>query len=236
MSSLTYLVLACLALVQAAPTLKSCGPANYDPTQYTCYNNKDLCPVINGMPTKLCGKACYTPYMYTCTNGNLGLVPPDNHAFTLTASNPTAPFNGKTIEASSGHFYIGQGPATYCPQQVPASTCGAGDKTVLVLGAMDVVVPGGQQYYIQSDGAITFTQAHSAATYNLLSYDTRVYLGGGFFGPNGVDWKACPVAGKAGVWQVFANLASVNFAPNCVGFYAVTHDQPQGTYGAWQYT
>ncbi len=50
MSSLTYLVLAGLALVQAAPTLKSCGPANYDPTQYTCYNNKDLCPVINGMP------------------------------------------------------------------------------------------------------------------------------------------------------------------------------------------
>ncbi|KAK5013226.1 hypothetical protein LTR60_003981, partial [Cryomyces antarcticus] len=99
----------------------------------------------------------------------------------------------------------------------------------------DVVVPGGQQFFVAANGALSFTQAHSGAVPAGASYDVRVYLGGGFFGPGGSSWKACPLSGSAGVYQVFAGLSSVSFSADCVGFDAVVHDQPKGTVGAWQY-
>ncbi|KAK8213613.1 hypothetical protein M8818_002917 [Zalaria obscura] len=175
--------------------------------------------------------------MYTCKSSTLTPLPADSLPFTLTAVNPSAPFNGKTIEASSEAFYIGRAPSTYCPvPAIPAAACAAGNTTVMYGSGLATTVPGGQEIYIQSTGALAFTQAHSAATYNLSSYSTGpVYEGGAFFAPNGTGWTACPVAGSQGVWQVFAKLAGLSFASDCVGFYAKVHDEPAGTVGAWQY-
>lgn len=60
----------------------------------------------------------------SCNNNVLSTLPSTNGPFTLTASNPTAPFNGETVEASGLHFYIGAGPGSYCPvPSVPQATC-----------------------------------------------------------------------------------------------------------------
>ena len=117
-----------------------------------------------------------------------------------------------------------------------------------------VIVPGGQQTFIQSDGALAYTQAHSAFEPNFVSADTRAFDGavrGGYFGPGGVGWTACPVlnsdtttptansttaSGGSIVWQVFAQLPGLAFGAECIGFEALVHNVPQGTFGAWQYT
>ncbi|KAL2356488.1 carbohydrate-binding module family 52 protein [Cryomyces antarcticus] len=239
MAPLTYIVLTALSLGLASAELKACGGAYYDPTQYNCYDTRGgLCPIINGNPTQVCGLSCYSPLMYSgAETGTLQLLPSDTNLYTLTALNPNSPFNGKTIEASGLHFVVGRSAASYCPSPpVPASSCPPGNTTVFLGSqAMDVVVPGGQQFFVAANGALSFTQAHSGAVPAGASYDVRVYLGGGFFGPGGSSWKACPLSGSAGVYQVFAGLSSVSFSADCVGFDAVVHDQPKGTVGAWQY-
>ena len=42
----------------------NCNGAIYDTDKYTCYNNVQLCPVINGAPTLSCGSACYSEHVY----------------------------------------------------------------------------------------------------------------------------------------------------------------------------
>lgn len=93
-------------------------------------------------------------------------------------------------------------------------------------------MPGGQITYWQDNGALTFSQAHSAATYNLSAYGSSVYQDGGYYGPRNEQLIACPTEG---VWQVFAQLAGLVFESDCVGFHAVAHGVPEGTIGAWEY-
>ncbi|KAF7378390.1 hypothetical protein MSAN_00265500 [Mycena sanguinolenta] len=62
------------ALVSAAVAvhgLQTCGSAQYDPSQYTCFNNSQLCPIVNGDAYQSCGpNQCYSKKQYTCFNGN----------------------------------------------------------------------------------------------------------------------------------------------------------------------
>lgn len=102
---------------------------------------------------------------------------------------------------------------------------------------MAVMVPGGQATFVQTNGALAYTQAHSASMFNLSSQDTRAYVGGGYFGPGGVGLTACPAqGGEEGVWQVFAKLAGVTFGSDCVGFYGQVSAVDEHVVGAWQYT
>ncbi|KAJ9630581.1 hypothetical protein H2203_001104 [Taxawa tesnikishii (nom. ined.)] len=190
-------------LGSAHAQLRQCGGAFYDPTQYTCYNENGsgLCPVINGVATKLCGTACYSSYMYSCTDSTLAPLPTTDGEYTLTAINPTAPFNGAAVQASGQHFFIGLSePSTYCPSPpVSNATCASlGNQTVFADHAMAVMVPGGQATFVQTNGALAYTQAHSASMFNLSSQDTRAYVGGGYFGPGGVGLTACPAQGGGG--------------------------------------
>lgn len=104
---------------------------------------------------------------------------------------------------------------------------------------MATVVPGGQDIYWQTDGALAFTQVHSSAHWNLSYYGGGVAYenGGGYFGPNGEDLITCPVTSSSNTtaWQLFARLAGLAFPSSCVGLYVVVHDQ-NITAGAWQYT
>ncbi|KAK5257451.1 hypothetical protein LTR16_000616 [Cryomyces antarcticus] len=215
MAPLTYIVLTALSLGLASAELKACGGAYYDPTQVPTIPSVDLTVTSTDNPL----------HQYNCYDTRGGLCP-------IINGNPT-----QTIEASGLHFVVGRSAASYCPSPpVPASSCPPGNTTVFLGSqAMDVVVPGGQQFFVAANGALSFTQAHSGAVPAGASYDVRVYLGGGFFGPGGSSWKACPLSGSAGVYQVFAGLSSVSFSADCVGFDAVVHDQPKGTVGAWQY-
>ena len=152
---------------------------------------------------------------------------------TLVALNPLAPFHDQAIQAAGLHFWIGGQPATYCPSSVPQTLCPPGNQTVLAGSGLSVLVPGGQQMYIQDNGAWAFTQAHSNDMYNVSYYGGGSgFVNGGYFGPNSTYWVACPVGQQ---WQVFANLPSVTFSESCLGFYALVVKVPGGTLGAWQY-
>jgi len=125
------------------------------------------------------------------------------------------------------------------------------------------IVPGGQNYFVQTNGALAYTQPHDRSMPNLLSVESFIYdgaVGGAFFGPGGVSWKACPVVisngtvmpaaaataaaanattgvggAAGGIWQVYANIANVTLPTGCTGFDALVHDLPADTRGAWEY-
>ncbi|KAJ7105569.1 carbohydrate binding-domain-containing protein [Mycena epipterygia] len=73
MARLISIILA--ALVSGVVALESCGIANYDPSQYTCFNNTLLCPIVNGVAYQACGEDCYSTSdptsQYTCFNNSL---------------------------------------------------------------------------------------------------------------------------------------------------------------------
>ncbi|GAB7340092.1 hypothetical protein MBLNU457_6582t1 [Dothideomycetes sp. NU457] len=230
---------AALAYTVTAAPVSICGGVAYDPTMYTCASDDPvLCPIINGQTYVNCNGACYDVHMYTCTNGALSPLPLYDGPFTLLANNVNAPFNGQYLSASGGHIYLGRPQSTYCPPEVAAvADCPSSPQTVFLPGALGAIVPGGQATFIQTDGALAFTQPHSAAQPNALSDEVTVYGGtpGGYFGPGGVSWVACPVSNSTGVYQVFADLPSLNFAATCTGFDAVVEELPVVTEGAWEY-
>lgn len=221
-----------------AEDLLSCGDARYSPTKYTCYEGNFLCPKVNGDPTLKCGAACYLPGMYKCVDNQLQLLPRREGAFTLIASNPNAPFHNYKIEACGRRFTITQGgPCTYCPQSVPRAACPAGTSTIMTSGSLSVMVPGGQQLYVEANGALGFTQAHSLSRPpGAIMGGGPAYEGGLFFGPSHSPWFACPVKDSGGnqIWQLFASLPGVTLDPACVGLNARV--QNASGLGAWQYT
>lgn len=247
---------AALAYTVTAAPVSTCGGVAYDPTMYTCASDDPvLCPIINGQTYVNCNGACYDVHMYTyvssplplnkppltphsCTNGTLAPLPLYDGPFTLLANNVNAPFNGQYLSASGGHIYLGRPQSTYCPPEVSAvEPCPNSPQTVFLPGALSAIVPGGQATFIQTDGALAFTQPHSAAQPNELSDEVTVYGGtpGGYFGPGGVSWVACPVSNSTGVYQVFADLPNIGFAAGCTGFDAVVEELPAVTEGAWEY-
>jgi len=174
----------------------------------------------------------------SCTNGALAPLPLYDGPFTLLANNVNAPFNGQYLSASGGYIYLGRPQTTYCPAEVAAvGDCPSSPQTVFLPGALSAIVPGGQATFIQTDGALAFTEPHSAAQPNELSDEVTVYGGtpGGYFGPGGVSWVACPAGNSTGVYQVFAALPSITFAAACTGFDAVVEELPAVTEGTWEY-
>ncbi|KAJ7478034.1 carbohydrate binding-domain-containing protein [Mycena galericulata] len=71
MARVISLVLTALVAGVIAQSLESCGSAEYDPSQYTCFNNSLLCPIVNGVAYQNCGQDCYSTAEYTCFNGDL---------------------------------------------------------------------------------------------------------------------------------------------------------------------
>ncbi|KKK17203.1 hypothetical protein AOCH_006970 [Aspergillus ochraceoroseus] len=78
-----------------------------------------------------------------------------------TDSGASAPAENPTAFTVMQSFWLGGEPGTYCPL---TSGCPPGNMTVLAGngGSLSVVVPGGQQIYVSPEGALKFTQAHSA--------------------------------------------------------------------------
>ncbi|KAJ7075560.1 carbohydrate binding-domain-containing protein [Mycena belliarum] len=74
MALLLPIVLATLvscAVTVAAEDLASCGISRYYPSQYTCFDDNFLCPIVNGDRFIRCGDACYTTALYSCSNTTL---------------------------------------------------------------------------------------------------------------------------------------------------------------------
>ncbi|KAJ6458168.1 carbohydrate binding-domain-containing protein [Mycena sanguinolenta] len=67
----SLLLAAIVSAAVAVHGLQNCGSAQYDPSQYTCFNNSQLCPIVNGDVYQSCGpNQCYSKKQYTCFNGN----------------------------------------------------------------------------------------------------------------------------------------------------------------------
>jgi hypothetical protein len=94
--------------------------------------------------------------------------------------------------------------------------------------------------YVQENGALGFTQAHSASipagavtmTFTLTQLTTGIGVWS-FTGLGANSFFACPSANGGSPYQVFVNVAEGNF-DNCIGFDADTANYTGGA-AAWQY-
>ncbi|CAI7651322.1 unnamed protein product [Penicillium glandicola] len=169
-------------------------------------------------------------------------APPTNPAFSVMAIHSGAPIHYLQLNAAGQKFYLGGETASYCPSQVP--NCPPGNQTVFAPGgaSLDTEVPGGQQVYIDPNGALSFTQAHSASIPQGSSLGPFNYSADlpwahySFAGWGAKGFMACPTDDSR--WQVFAAIGNAT-VPNgnindCLGFSAValtyTGDVP-----TWQY-
>jgi len=171
-------------------------------------------------------------------------APADNGYFGVISARSASPIHFQTLTARGGKFYLGgPGPTTYCPaESIGAANCPPGNTTVLAGGdntlGLGVVVPGGQQVYVAKDGALGYTQAHSAAIptgATLTGFSRDAPSGGNSFGYLHFDtgFVACP-AGEGQGYQVFGQVADATFGSECLGFDALTVATAQP--GAWQYS
>jgi hypothetical protein len=184
--------------------------------------------------------------MYTCANNVLTLLPPVDAPFTLSVDNPSLPIHGKAVTAAGQHWLLDGETSSYCPEQV-GSACPPGNTTVIVASegraSMSVMVPGGQQAYLDPYWNMAYTQAHSAyIPSGSVVTGLVAYQGGGFINlnGNGWGWVACPprASGPAGsAWNLVAKNATNAYMLNeCSPVNLKVNTLPGGTLGAWQYT
>ncbi|KAB5557840.1 carbohydrate-binding module family 52 protein [Coniochaeta sp. 2T2.1] len=222
--------------------LRNCG-------SYVCYDNQFLCPISSGEPLSYCSGACFSKFMYQCVNNVLSTLPAVDPTtpFTLTASNPGLPIDGKAVTACGQHWSIDGETCSYCPSQQVGSACPAGNITAMFASegraAMDTMVPGGQGVYLDPYWNVGYTQAHSAYIPPGSTVEGLVaYNGGGFvnLNGNGYGWAACPPTASGGggsAWNLVAkNATNAATLANCYGVNLKVNVLPKGTYGAWQYT
>jgi len=163
--------------------------------------------------------------------------------FTVISTRSASPVHFLTLTARGLKFYLGGGPpSSYCPPNIPAGSCPPGNSTVLAGGygtlGMGTVVPGGQEVYVAPDGALSYTQAHSAAvpagSYRAM-FSREAPSGGNSFGYLNFEtgFVACPAKAPETGYQVFGQVEGATFGPECLGFNALTSEVQQP--GAWQY-
>ncbi|KAF7117644.1 hypothetical protein CNMCM5793_006767 [Aspergillus hiratsukae] len=175
----------------------------------------------------------------------------NNGPFQVMALRSASPIHFLGMTASSQSFWLGGKTATYCPDVVKEQgTCPPGTETVLYTNAMDVMVPGGQQIYVDPSGAVKFTIAHSAnipagsATEGFTYTPGQPFGNWNFKGLGANGFMACPTTGDAPApYQVFAAMSNAKVptgnVADCLGFNAaaIAWTPPAGqTAAAWQYT
>ncbi|PKS12468.1 hypothetical protein jhhlp_000674 [Lomentospora prolificans] len=155
-------VLSLGAALVAAEDLEWCGDARYYPSEYTCFDDSFMCPVLFGLPNLPCNGGCYADQMYQCDDGSLKLRGEQKKPFVLKTASSSEHVDGLVVNACGGYLAIGTG-ARECPQCKDSDDVDCeeyGNKLVLLPdGEMAVDVPGGQQWYINpSDGTLSYTR------------------------------------------------------------------------------
>jgi hypothetical protein len=151
--------------------------------------------------------------------------------FSVISARSASPIHFQTLTARGGKFYLGGGPpSSYCPVEQVGSACPAGNTTVLVGGdktlSMGVIVPGGQEVYVGPDGALSYTQAHSAfvpegSVRDQFSREAPVGDAGFGYLNFETGFVACPAANTT-TYQVYGQVDSATFGPECLGFSMLT--------------
>ncbi|KAF4873583.1 putative secreted protein [Colletotrichum siamense] len=179
-------------------------------------------------------------------------------SYTLTAYAPaTHAIHGKPINASGRRFIIGlDRPSTYCPDVAPH--CPPGNITTVdgLLWGMKVNVPGGQFVYVEPDGFVGFTQAHSAgyppnSTVQKGFYRTTAKPSSpceaepptdllDFCDPKNAASEgvyACPYPDVVGTWVLVAGSSRARVREgDCERLEGLELHESEIELGAWQYT
>jgi hypothetical protein len=160
--------------------------------------------------------------------------------FGLTSARSASPIHYQSVSASGQSLWLNKVTASYCPESVKElNACPPGNVTVFAGGddtlSMGTVVPGGQQVYIDTDGAVKYTQAHSAAIPEgaiVTGWTTSPGNGFGILSNSNGGFVACPSENNS--WKVYIGLECVEFDSACLGFDALTSNTTEA--GAWQYS
>ncbi|CAG8327267.1 unnamed protein product [Penicillium salamii] len=168
--------------------------------------------------------------------------PTSNPNFGVMAVRSASPIHYLQMNAAGQKFYLGGETASYCPDQVPQ--CPPGKETIFTPGgsSLDVNVPGGQQVYVDPNGALSFTQAHSAnipagsAIGPFVYSPDKPWAHYSFNGWGASGFMACPTEDSR--WQVFAAIKNATVpkgnVEECLGFSALALPY-DGDVPAWQY-
>lgn len=158
--------------------------------------------------------------------------------FGLISARSASPIHFAGVSASDHSLWLNKPTAAYCPENV-GDACPAGNVTTFAGGdgslSMGVVVPGGQQVYIEADtGRVKYTIAHSAAVPEgaVRTGWTLSSEGLGSLANEQGGFVACPCEDDS--WKVFVGLEGVKFEDDCLGFNAITSNTTVA--GAWQYS
>ncbi|KAM7197153.1 hypothetical protein V8F33_005812 [Rhypophila sp. PSN 637] len=146
-----------------------CGEASYFASEYTCHNEKTLCPTVFGLPTKPCSGSgsggCYPPQQYSCSeeDGILRDLPEALSPFTLSVWGVRKAYQNQKIKACGGYLAFGAN-ARQCHLCTAAGgkNCGSFKNETVFLpdGRMNAAVPGGQYWYVHpSEGLLQYTAA-----------------------------------------------------------------------------
>ncbi|KAF7506406.1 hypothetical protein GJ744_011760 [Endocarpon pusillum] len=240
MRLLTYILL-------AAPILASCVP--HDPRGHDNSRRSDK------HDDKQDDKSKDRPRPTSCTTttppaSTTSCVPTTSptKAFTVIAAHSGSPIHLLPMVAGGLGFQVGGGTSSYCPTVVGAS-CPPGNETVFVGGSISVMVPGGQQQYVEVGGRIGYTQAHSASmpvgaipggfSYYKCPDEQFGHITTSIFNATGL--MACP-DNSFGTqrYVVYANIPNAvvpsGNVQDCIGFDGLTSDYNGPLPAAWQYT
>ncbi|KAB8076929.1 hypothetical protein BDV29DRAFT_73087 [Aspergillus leporis] len=166
---------------------------------------------------------------------------PENPPFGVMAGRSASPIHLLAMNAAGQKFWLGGETTSYCP--LPEG-CPAGTSTVFSPGGygLNVMVPGGQQVYVDPSGALSFTQAHSAyipdgSARGPFNYEPGENFGHYTFNGWGASgFMACPTEDNR--WQVFAAIQNATVPKGdvneCLGFSAIAPTADQSA-AAWQY-
>ncbi|MCJ1309300.1 hypothetical protein MMC25_002959 [Agyrium rufum] len=169
--------------------------------------------------------------------------------FGVIAAHSGSAIHLDSLAAVNSTFFLGIESRSYCPLSKP-SQCPPGTDTVLFVAPggsafLDVVVPGGQQIYVNSKtGALQFVEPHIDSPPTGSGVTGFSYVPGasyGDFGYSGLGangFVACPTTASGGLYQVFAQIegfvAPASTGP-CIGFDALAPADTQAGAAAFEY-
>ncbi|EMC95966.1 hypothetical protein BAUCODRAFT_40113, partial [Baudoinia panamericana UAMH 10762] len=152
-----------------------------------------------------------------------------------------SPIHFQQLTASGLRIHLGGQTASYCPENVQQlGACPNTTYTNFIGGngglSMGAVVPGGQQVYVDPTcGAVSYTQAHSAAMPANAIIDGWVLTPGGagsyLSNTNGAT-IACQ-NNETNVWDVYLALPGLAVPDSCLGFTIITANETGAA--QWQY-
>ncbi|KAI1311507.1 hypothetical protein F5Y03DRAFT_343339 [Xylaria venustula] len=152
---------------------------------------------------------------------------------------PAPYYYGDGINANNGFFWLGKEPTAYCPTSDVDCSAYPGTSTIFVGGndtvSLLVGVGGGQQVYIDANGALAYAQPNATLPEGAVINGFERAISEAFGAPTVLafpsrNWQLCSVNGSDdGVYQIFLG----NYTGDCLLFEMRTYTASGAS--AWEY-